>query len=330
MGVWILAQMSAVRDGLAAALVAGALLIFLGMRRRRLQSQARPLPGHGPADTSAEPRPIPHTFVISLARRVAKRKSVLARAADAGMGSSVEVFDAVDGSKLTEQVLAQLGAGYYRGWCMPNSSYRFFARELKWGEIGCALSHAAIWSRIAAFKPGIDEREPLGIVLEDDVDFAPDFAAHVLDVLEQVAALERERHIEPLDMLYLSRKAMQPARDLALESETSSGGNPRVRLVRPSFSYKTTAYVLWRRGARKLLNSGYTKKIIPVDDFFSLLFTEHEVQPGLARPDLDQLYADAPRLNVLAVRPQLCWERRGVSDTENSGFLPAPVDSDKC
>ena len=48
-------------------------------------------------------------------------------------------------------------------------------------------------------------------------------------------------------------------------------------------SMLTSRASLRQRGARKLLASGFTRKIIPVDDFFSLLFTKHEVQPGLVR-----------------------------------------------
>ena len=42
---------------------------------------------------------------------------------------------------------------------------------------------------------------------------------------------------------------------------------------------------------------------------------------GVARPDLDALFADAPRLHMLAVRPCICWERRGISATENSPLI---------
>ena len=62
-------------------------------------------------------------------------------------------------------------------------------------------------------------------------------------------------------------------------------------------------------------------QVIPVDDFLSALFCKHEAKAGAARPDIDGLFASVPRLNVLAVRPQLARERRGVSDTENSELL---------
>ena len=63
-------------------------------------------------------------------------------------------------------------------------------------------------------------------------------------------------------------------------------------------------------------------KLIPVDDFLALTYSEcHEAKAGVARPDLDTLFEEAPRIHMLAVRPQLCWERRGISSTENSKFI---------
>ena len=50
-------------------------------------------------------------------------------------------------------------------------------------------------------------------------------------------------------------------------------------------------------------------------------YAPHEAQVGVARPDLDELFAAAPRLHMLAVRPSLCRERRGVSATENSPLI---------
>ena len=96
--------------------------------------------------------------------------------------------------------------------------------------------------------------------------------------LPQLDELERQGQIDPPDLLYLSRKPLAPDRGTL---ERPKGAECRHRLVRPGFSYKTTAYVLWRRGAEKLTASGYTERIIPVDDFFSLLFTRHNVGPGL-------------------------------------------------
>ena len=73
------------------------------------------------------------------------------------------------------------------------------------------------------------------------------------------------------------------------------------------------------RGAAKLLRARYLDRLVPVDELLPTLYCRRADAPGLARDDLDALYADAPRLAALAVRPSLVWERRGLSDTEASG-----------
>ena len=79
-------------------------------------------------------RPLP-AHLISLARLPAKRTSALQRAAEAGL-TDVSVFDAVDGRELSPEELQRRGVSTYAGWRLPGSSFRFFDRELKWGEVG--------------------------------------------------------------------------------------------------------------------------------------------------------------------------------------------------
>ena len=263
------------------------------------------------------PPPLPLTYMISLARRPAKRKTVLERIAAAGL-ERVVCFDAVDGRELSLEALEARGVAVYADWKLPESSCRFFSRSLKWGEIGCALSHHAVWELAAGAA-----EEDVVLVVEDDVDFLPEFAALLRETLAEVDELVRTGATPPPDLLYLARRAMKPSDDRLVgeRGRASASSSARVRLVQPGFSYKTTAYVLYRRGAKKLVESGYLRKVIPVDDFLSVLFTAHEPEPGLARPDLDALFADVPRLQVLAVKPQLARERRGISDTENSELM---------
>lgn len=265
-----------------------------------------------------EPSAMPPALIISLKRFPAARKAVLQRASEAGIGD-VKIFEAVEGRELSVAELRRRGVRTYDGWRLPGSKFRFFDRELKWGEVGCALSHVGVWKFVA----GLDEASPVAVVLEDDVDFAPRFAELLRDALDEVRALTAAGKIDEPDALYLGRRAMRPEHDRVLPRarEEVGAGAPSMRLVVPGFSYKTTAYVLWRSGARKLLASGFEGKLIPVDDFLALTYAPHEAKAGMARPDLDALFVDAPRLNMLAVRPNLCWERRGISSTENSPFI---------
>ena len=160
------------RAALVAAIALAAAWLLLHRRRRlplwrRLAQRAdRTLPTH----------------LISLARLPAKRTSVLQRAAEAGL-TDVSVFDAVDGRELSPEELQRRGVSTYAGWRLPGSSFRFFDRELKWGEVGCALSHVGVWRRVEASSA------PAAVVIEDDVVFAPGFAALLRAALDEVTAL---------------------------------------------------------------------------------------------------------------------------------------------
>lgn len=306
------------RSLLALSTVAVAAVLCAAWRRRRQQKVKR------------AQEALPPAFVISLAARYpAKCKSALQRCSDAGL-PAVELLEAVDARELSHDELARRGVTIYAAWKLESSTFRFFNRDLKWGEIGCGLSHVAAWSRVSSLSV------PCAVILEDDVDFIPDFCSLLRHALVEAAALARAGVVDP-DALYLCRKAMRPENDVLLplsgEGVGGGGSDPagestapgrKVRLVVPGFSYKTTAYVLWTSGARKLLASGYTGKLIPVDDFLALTYARHEAKVGEARPDLDALFQSAPRLNMLATRPQLCRERRGVSATENSPLISAP------
>ena len=265
---------------------------------------------------------LPPTIIISLARLPVARKGALKRADEAGL-ERVSIFDAVDGRTLSTKELDHRQVSVYSGWRLGSSGFRFFDRELKWGEVGCALSHIGVWSQVAAM-----EEDDVALVIEDDVEFVPAFVERLRGVLAEIAALVREGVIHEPDACYLCRKAMRPELDHVLPRSrshvaTMTDGDipPTPKLLIPGFSYKTTAYLLWQRGARKLLASDLERKLIPVDDFLALTYAKHEAKAGIARPDLDSLFAAAPRLNMLAVQPQLCRERRGVSATENSPLI---------
>ena len=63
----------------------------------------------------------------------------------------------------------------------PTLATRSFDCELEWGDVGYALSHVGTWTLVAA-------QGELALVLDDDVDFAPDFADRLRAVLNGIAA----------------------------------------------------------------------------------------------------------------------------------------------
>ena len=91
-------------------------------------------------------------YVISL-KRATQRRAASQCALDA-MGVSFAFFDAVDGALLSE---AEVAAAYD-----AEGNARQYKRPLSLPEIGCYLSHHALWQRI------VDEKLDGAVILEDD------------------------------------------------------------------------------------------------------------------------------------------------------------------
>lgn len=107
----------------------------------------------------------------------------------AALGLSVERFSAVDGRADPGRIAAALDEAAFR---------RCMGREALATEVGCYLSHLAVWQRF------VDTGKPVALVMEDDVVFHDDFLP-ALDAA--LAAADR------WDMLKLNRiRAKLPVR----------------------------------------------------------------------------------------------------------------------
>nr|XP_023421206.1 inactive glycosyltransferase 25 family member 3 isoform X7 [Cavia porcellus] len=153
--------------------------------------------GLGPEGWALPPPPLqpasaPQVFVISLARRPARRQRMLSSLWE--MEISGRVVDAVDGWMLNSSVLRSLGVDLLPGYQDPYSG-----RTLTKGEVGCFLSHYSIWEEMAA--RGLAQV----LVLEDDVRFERNFRGRLEQLMEEVATQKLQ-----WDLIYLGRK--QPGR----------------------------------------------------------------------------------------------------------------------
>jgi glycosyl transferase family 25 len=138
------------------------------------------------------------------------------------LGLDFSFVDAVDGRALTSNDLGGLGLAARR---------RYFTNELTPGEIGCFLSHRRVYEEIIATGA------PVTVVLEDDAEVAPDFAA----LAESIAALPR------FDLVWLcgAPKGKRYRNERRLTE--------RYELVRPFETKSTTqGYVVSLAGAQKL------------------------------------------------------------------------------
>jgi len=120
-----------------------------------------------------------HTFVISLPEDIARRASIETQLEQ--LGIEFEFFDAVRGSEKISDPR----------WYDDAAARKLEGRSLSQGEVGCALSHAAVYTEIA--QRGL----PWALILEDDAALAPD--------LPQVLSLLERKYLEQGDLVVLSR-----------------------------------------------------------------------------------------------------------------------------
>jgi len=197
-----------------------------------------------------------YTYVISLPHESLRRKTILKKLRN--VPGDFEFFDAIDGNKinLLEHIDYQ---GLKRRLC--------YGKDLTRGELGCFFSHRAVLKKI------VKNKDPIALVLEDDVILSGDFKM-VLDRLincsypweavrflgkPKIAKLMQTKVIRLYNNYYLTRLA------------TSPGG--------------AYAYLISYVGAKKLLKS--MKKVsCPNDTIMGLPWKSGldvlTVQPGIA------------------------------------------------
>lgn len=233
--------------------------------------------------------PIEHAIVISLQPTEAKELTWRNELAKAGLGHlPIEVVVATNGNDCTAEWLAARGFATYPQWRIPGSDNRWWSRELVPGEIGCAVSHVAVWN--------LAKRNGWANVLVLEEDFK---------ALGPTLTPEHFEHLPPdWDTLYLGRSPLRPDRR-AIDP----------RLVKPGASYNAHAYVLSASGIDKLLAQGFDRCLIPVDEFLIATYVRHP------RPDLTMFRCDS---HTYAVRPDVLGQRSNAS-TSTTEHPPAPT-----
>lgn len=163
--------------------------------------------------------------VINMAANVTRLDHAARSLARAGI--AFERFEAVDGRALEEAEVARVYDA--------KANRRRFRHPLIRPEIGCYLSHVALWRRIAA-SPA-----PGAVILEDDLAAAPDLAA----VLDALAADTGAWDIVKLyarnpRLAVHGRRPLAPGRDIAIPRRVPS---------------TTLGYVIRREAAARLLET---------------------------------------------------------------------------
>jgi collagen beta-1,O-galactosyltransferase len=232
-----------------------------------------------------------HVFVVNLARRPDRRARMEQLLPSSwAVEYTTDWPGPLDGAAIVPADLADVGLF---DWPIESAN-AWWNRPLKLGEIGCAISHWSCWRRAAELEADVT------LVLEDDVSLA---AGIERELARRLAALEL---LDPgWDLLYAGRWVLEPASEIVVADG----------LVRPAYSYCTFGYLLSAAGLAKLLDVGYERAIIPVDELLPALYMPHP------RADVRRRYP--PRMSAYALDPplvtQLDKELAG-SDTEASAF----------
>ncbi len=190
---------------------------------------------------------------------------------------------AVDGRTLDREDLTR----HYR----PTRARRTQCRELSSSEIGCALSHIAIYRRMVA------DRIPCALVLEDDA-VLPDGLPAVVAALERLPCMSRPTVV----LLSPSSGARQPATPLAADYALASFRS----------GFYTHAYVVSLAGARALLRTLYP--VGDVADCWNRLSRHrvvdvYTVQPCVVTQDQVRFFG-ATTGEVRALRASMGWLER--------------------
>lgn len=233
---------------------------------------------------------LPHCYVVNLRRRRDRRERISsALPPELSVTFTSDWCGLFDGRELTLQRLSRAGYRTFQ-WCI-DSPNPWWSRPLRYGEIGCAISHLWCWQRI------VQSGQCVAIIVEDDAVLRAGFLPRLLDGI--AAASGR------FDLLYLGRLPQEPDR-----------GHDRAFAI-PGYSHCTYGYVLTQHAARVLLAADLKHALIPVDEFLPAMYHDHP------RADVRQRFP--PRLRALAFDPPLVHQLPkdiAGSDTEDTDFVP--------
>uniref|UniRef100_A0A8C6T084 procollagen galactosyltransferase n=1 Tax=Neogobius melanostomus TaxID=47308 RepID=A0A8C6T084_9GOBI len=224
-------------------------------------------------------------FMINLLRRPDRRERMLQTLHEQEL--SCKVVDAVDGKALNTTDIEAMGIKMLPGYKDP-----YHGRALTKGELGCFLSHFNIWKEV------IERGLQTSLVLEDDLRFEVFFKRRLQALLHEVT-------VHKLDWDLIGCRLT--IRELC----------PNIHnLVEADYSYWTLGYMLSLQGAQKLLRADPLKKMLPVDEFLPVMYTniQSEYMDPFEPRDLHAFSAEP----LLVYPTHYTGDAGYISDTETS------------
>lgn len=231
--------------------------------------------------------------IINLARRTDKRESMQQQVAKLSTDIQIKWYDAVDGTNVEHLNRFKFTTSE---WYDPSSG-----KAMTNGEVGCALSHWGIWSEfVDDVEQGRLDINSHVLILEDDVEFPNNFIEKANNLLNSWPTY---------DLMYLHRKALNSQTEIMITNG----------IVKANKSYWTCAYVLSYNGAKKLTQSGYLDKLIPVDEFIPIMY-------GCKVNGYETRYDNCEKLDAFAASPSiLSLTDNAFSDSETFHSEPCKI-----
>jgi GR25 family glycosyltransferase involved in LPS biosynthesis len=222
-----------------------------------------------------------HVFVLHLARASARRdnaQALLENAQDIA-GTTGELWPAVDGSTLSASELSsRVGSNLF------DPAYPF---PLKNGEIGCFLSHRAIWAEI--IRRDLDA----GLVFEDDVTLDTEVFAKAFGLAA--------KHVSKIGYVQLQNRPTKGTAHLVERRGPCSLNVPTITPVRAS------AQLISKSAAERLLSESENFDR-PVDTFVqSHWFTGF--RPGVIYPSGVSTISESLDGSTIQIRPKSFFEK---------------------
>jgi len=210
---------------------------------------------------------------INLKRRPEQWEQFLVHATRIGPSfvSKVERFEAVDGQEAVDGNSCRIGSDVALHWDTTQNAIwdrhveTGCTRQMTPGEIGCALSHVALWRELVS-QHDVEEGRPeeAMLILEDDAAFLhPHRRGRFNRAVQENDTLSAERFKVAFrlawdllpgdwDIFYLGLSDRGDRMDVAASDECDGVS---VQLFSPSYGFRTHAYAIKKSAAHTLLDN---------------------------------------------------------------------------
>jgi GR25 family glycosyltransferase involved in LPS biosynthesis len=227
-------------------------------------------------------------FVINLKKRTDRLEKIKIR---------LDKFDILSNYEIIEGIDCECDLDKYNFKVMDNWIDPIENRNIKIGEIATSLSHHKIWNEI------VNNNINMALILEDDAMFKDNFDEYIIYLKEYI-------YNHPnVDGCYLGRNPLNNIWDLGEEMEINEN------LVIAKSSYNLHSYILTFNGAVKLINSKFIQNIIPIDEFFSIMYDS--CYPWIK---YSNHFASSQKLLIYSLKNNIAFQDGSYSTANNSSI----------